>query len=85
MRRKPGPVPRGERVTLLSRPPADQHAVYHDAAEALGIPISSYVAMRMAELHGLEIPDFVHEDLRRAKARRLIEQSQEELPLAQSA
>ncbi len=67
------------------RVPVDHHDVYQQKADALGIPLSSYVAMRLAELEGLEVPGYVQEELRAAEVRRFVERTQEELPLAQTA
>ncbi|PZR02994.1 MAG: hypothetical protein DI536_36535 [Archangium gephyra] len=83
--RKRGTRPRGARTPISLRVPVDHHDVYQQKADALGIPLSSYVAMRMAELEGLDVPAYVQEELRKADVRRFIERTQEELPLAQTA
>lgn len=84
-RRKPGTRPRGERANITVRVPVDQHEVYSAHAAELGIPIGSYVALTLAKIEGLPIPDYIEEEIRKAASRRAHEAEQEELPLARSA
>ena len=71
--RKPGRRDRGARKNLLSRVPDDQYEVYEAEAHKLGIPIGSYNTMRMAELHNLPVPQYILDELQRAKERRELE------------
>ena len=66
------------------RVPVDQRTVYEEQAAALGIPLSSWVALKLAEAQKLPIPDYVQEEIRKAQARRALEAGQEELPLARA-
>lgn len=80
--RKRGMPSRGERSAISIRVPIDQRAVFEERAAALGIPLSSWSAIVLAEAAGLPIPDYVEKEIRKAAARRAIEEGQEELPLA---
>lgn len=84
-RRKPGTRPRGDRGAISVRVPVDQRSIYEELAAELGIPLSSWVAKQLAEAQGLEIPDYIQEEIRKATLRRQFESGQEELPLARSA
>lgn len=84
-RRKPGTRPRGDRAAISLRVPVDQRAVYEERASELGIPLSSWVAIKLAEAEGLPVPDYVQEEIRKAALQRQFAAGQEELPLARSA
>lgn len=84
-RRKPGTRPRGQRTAISVRVPVDQRSIYEERAAELGIPLSSWVTIKLAEAEGLEVPDYVQEEIRRAARRRQYESEQEELPLARTA
>lgn len=58
-RRKPGPKPRGDRGTVASRVPVDQKAFYEERAAEAGLPLSDYVAVLLAQAHGLPVPDYI--------------------------
>lgn len=66
---KPGQPYRGERTTISVRVPKDQHKVYEARAKALGLPVASYSAMRIAQHEGLDVPQFVIRELERTRAR----------------
>lgn len=76
--------PRGERSAISIRVPVDQRAVYEEQAAALGIPLSSWTAIVLAESVGLPIPDYVEKEIHKAAARRALQEGQEELPLART-
>ncbi len=60
-RRKPGPRPKGVRKAFTVRTPPDHHRVYDDAYKQAGYDsLSDYVAVLLAEHHGLPKPDYVH-------------------------
>lgn len=72
LRRKSGPVPKGDRSQFTLRVPTRHRGVYEEAAREAGYAnLSDYLAARLAEVHGLDIPSYVN---RRNRA--------EELPLA---
>ena len=77
--------PRGERAAFTVRIPIAQNSVYEERAAALGIPIGSWVALKLAETEGLPTPDYIVDELKRAESRRAHQAEQEELPLARSA
>ncbi|MCS5524754.1 hypothetical protein NY551_18625 [Curtobacterium flaccumfaciens pv. oortii] len=83
--RKGGRRSRGRRVQLPTRVPEDHGEFYEARARELGIPVSSYVAMRLAQADGLNTPDYVLEELRVAEARRAATQGQQEFPMPRTA
>ena len=58
-RRKPGMPSRGDRKPIITRVPTDQAAHYEQCALALGLPLSDYVALCLAELHGKPVPSYI--------------------------
>lgn len=61
---------KGTRGYIPLRPPVDQLAIYQQRADELGIALGSYSVMRMAEAEGLDVPDWVHDEIERAKKKR---------------
>jgi len=70
MRRKPGTRPKGPREPITTRVPTPHHHVFEARAKELGISVSSWVALKLAEVEDLPIPDFVQLDLDKARAKR---------------
>ena len=64
------PKSRGERITIAVRAPLDQGTVYQERADALGIHYGTYATMVLAQAHNLPLPDFVVEELEKAKQAR---------------
>lgn len=85
--RRRGTRPRGSRTAITVRVPDDQYEQYSRDADALGIPIGSWAAIQLAASKGLEIPDYINEEIRKAAARREAEENAhaEELPMLRSA
>lgn len=75
MARKPGRQPKGDRAAATLRAPRAHYECYTEAARAAGLSLSDYMMVKLAEVHGLEIPDYVNGSNR----------NQEELPIAISA
>lgn len=61
-RRKPGPVPKGDRSQFTIRVPADHRPVLEKAAKEAGLPLGDYVAVVLAAKHDLPIPAYVNRD-----------------------
>lgn len=70
---------------MHSRAPREHYEVYLSEAEDLGIPLSSWIELALCELKGLDVPDYITQEIHRAEERRRVEQTQEELPLAQAS
>lgn len=83
--RKPGTRPRGDRAAISMRVPIDQRAIYEARAAELGIPLSSWAAIKLAEAEGLPIPDYVADEIRKAEEKRRHEDELEELQMPRSA
>lgn len=71
---------KGKRHPLNAGIPEEQYEVYAEAARDLGIHLGTYVALRLAEAHGLEPAPYVKDELRRAELLR----THEELPMARA-
>ena len=69
---KPGAPSRGDRRQFPLRPPRQHYDTFKAHADELGIPLGSYVLLRLSEAEGLPIPDFVRRHLDKARARRQI-------------
>lgn len=76
-RRRPGPVPKGKRKQFTVRAPEDHVPIYEQAAEEAGLPLSDYIAVALARLHGLPEPTYID----RPRRKRRIQCGQEELPI----
>lgn len=66
--RRRGTRPRGSRTAITVRVPDDQYEQVLRDADALGIPIGSWAAIQLAASKGLEIPDYINEEIRKAAA-----------------
>lgn len=66
LERKSGRKSFGERFVVSSRPPVDDKAEWQKRADALGISLGNFVILTVNTAVGLEIPDFVQEDLDKA-------------------
>jgi hypothetical protein len=60
-RRRPGTPPKGDRAAITVRVPTAHHTVYERTARAQGYDsLSDYLGALLAELHGLQPPDYIH-------------------------
>lgn len=82
-----GTRPRGNRTAITVRVPDEQYAEYASQAEELGIPIGSWAAIVLARSQGLEVPEYIRTEIRKAKERRLADEASraEELAMPKSA
>lgn len=62
-RRRAGRKSKGVRVAYSVRFPEAQYARYTREAHALGLALGDYVVLRLSQLHDLEIPDYVEQEL----------------------
>jgi hypothetical protein len=60
----------GERGYVPVRPPIDQKHLYEERARSLGISLGSWAVMRLAEAEHLPVPEYIQDEIARAKARR---------------
>lgn len=58
----------GERSAVSSRPPQEDKAIWQEKADALGVSLGSWVIIVANTAAGLEIPDFVLDELEKAEA-----------------
>lgn len=74
-RSKPGTVPKGERDPITIRVPPEHKVLYDRLAKEGGYDsLSDYICARMAALHDLEVPEYVHRRRKRSE--------QDALPMA---
>lgn len=70
------------------RYPAAYDQVFERLADEAGIPVSSWLAMAVSKQAGLDVPDYVQDELRRAaqeRAARALEQEIDMLDMPKSA
>lgn len=70
MSTKSGRRNKGERGFISVRPPTDHLAEYDELARDLGIPLGDYAVMRLAQAHGLPVPEYIEEEISRAASQR---------------
>ncbi|ALJ22330.1 hypothetical protein [Microbacterium sp. No. 7] len=77
--RRRGPQPRGDRVGVTMRVPGDHAETYKQRADDLGIPLSSWITLALAEHEGLPVPDYVQKEIRKASAEREAREREQEI------
>lgn len=82
---KPGRRNYGPRATSTVRYPEAYQPVFERLAEEAGIPLSSWLALAVSQQAGLEIPDYVQDELRKAERERVIRATEQELQMPRSA
>ena len=83
--RRRGPQPRGDRVGVTMRIPGDQAEAYKRRANALGIPLSSWITLALAEHEGLSVPDYVQAEISKSARKRAGRATEQELDMPRSA
>lgn len=63
-RRRPGPDPKGDRVQFTARLPKTDLEHYRQEAERSGLPLTDYLALKLAEAHGLPVPAYLDRNTR---------------------
>lgn len=66
---KYGPDPKGDREQFTARLPKDHLAIYRAAAARRGMPLTDYLAVKLAEAHELPEPAYVAAQLERQRNR----------------
>ena len=59
---KRGRKPKGVRVPISGKIPADLKPILDGAAEEAGLPLTDYVALVLAEYHGQPAPSYLEKD-----------------------
>lgn len=59
MRSKPGPVGKGDRRQHTLRIPREHLEYYGRLASAAGLDLNDYLVLKLAEIHGLELPAYL--------------------------
>ena len=54
-----GPVSKGDRQQMTFRLPRTHLELYRKLAEDAGLPLSDYLALSLAQRHGLEEPGYI--------------------------
>lgn len=80
-----GQPSRGDRSNVTVRVPTEHRAVYEARAAELGIPLGSWVAIKLAEAEGLEVPDYIEREIARAARRTSVNRRGKGRALAQMA
>lgn len=83
--RRRGPQPRGERVGVTMRLPDEHAEIYKHRADELGIPLSSWIALALAEHENLNVPGYVQDEIKKATRKRILASLELELDMPKSA
>lgn len=67
------------------RIPGDQAEIYRGRAEELGIPLSSWIALALAEHENLDVPSYVRDEIKKATIERAVRVMEQELDMPRSA
>jgi len=54
--KRPGPKGKGDRSAITLRVPSSHKSRYAAEAQRLGLPVSDYLALRLAQVHDLSAP-----------------------------
>lgn len=76
---------RGKRGYIPVRPPQDLADSYQQRADAMGIPLSSWVVLRLAEADSAPVPPFVLDDIERGRAKLLALAQEQQLDLEEGS
>ena len=79
--RRRGPQPKGDRVGITMRLPGNHAGTYRQRADQLGISLSSWIAMALAEYEGLQVPDYVQKEIRKAADERAAREREQEIDM----
>lgn len=82
---KPGRRSYGPRATRTVRYPVEYDEIFIRRAEESGIPISSWLALAVSQQAGLEVPEYVREELEEAQRKQTLKSMEQELDMPQSA
>lgn len=64
----------------------DEHAeIYKHRADELGIPLSSWIALALAEHENLNVPGYVQDEIKKATRKRILASLELELDMPKSA
>lgn len=61
------------------RVPGDHAETYKQRADDLGIPLSSWITLALAEHEGLPVPDYVQKEINKASAERKAREREQEI------
>ncbi|MAO80493.1 MAG: hypothetical protein CMH82_07515 [Nocardioides sp.] len=67
------------------RIPGEHAETYKQRAEDLGIPLSSWITLALAEHEGLSVPDYVQSEINKAAHERASRATEVELDMPKSA
>lgn len=59
IKKRVGRKPKGDREAISCRVPSDHKPTYEDHAREAGMPLGDYVAVILAEHHGLPVPSYM--------------------------
>jgi len=76
---------RGNRVSTTARFPEEHGDVFKARADALGIPLSSWITLALSEHERLAVPDYIRDEIQKAERLRLAHESEQELDMPRLA
>ncbi|MEV8135309.1 hypothetical protein [Microbacterium aurantiacum] len=66
---------------ITMRLPGNHAGTYRQRADQLGISLSSWIAMALAEHEGLQVPDYVQKEIRKAADERAAREREQEIDM----
>lgn len=82
---KPGRRSYGPRATRTVRYPAEYDEIFIHRAEESGIPLSSWLALAVSQQAGLDVPEYVRDELEEAQRKQSLKSTEQELDMPRSA
>jgi len=79
--RKPGRRSYGPRSARTVRYPDAYDPIFEEIAKKSGIPVSSWLALAVSKQAGLDIPDYVQDELAEAERKRAVHETEQELEM----
>jgi hypothetical protein len=82
---KPGRRSYGPRTSRTVRYPAEYDEILAHRAEEAGIPLGSWLALAVLQQAGLDLPEYLRDELNEAARKRSVRETEQELDMPKSA
>jgi len=82
---KPGRRSYGPRASRTVRYPEEYDEIFERIASESGIHVSTWLALAVSQQAGLDVPDYVKDELKKAAQARAARETEQELEMPRSA